>query len=86
MRRSVKLTPVTKKIAENMHVLRRKVDAPVPGNRRRQQIRWKESCKVNMESVGLKHAGFICGTKWNSRETFITITATPCDGKARVEE
>ena len=37
-------------------MLRRKLDAPVPGKRRRgrQKTRWKDSCKRDTESMGLK--------------------------------
>ena len=38
------------------HVLRRMLAAPAPEKRRRgrQKTRWKDSCKSDMESVGLK--------------------------------
>ena len=37
-------------------MLRRMVDAPVPGNRRRrrQKTRWKDSCERDMERAGQK--------------------------------
>ena len=66
LRGSVKVAPVTQKITEerlkwNGHVKRRDeakiiLDAPVPGKRRswRQNTRWKDSCKIYMESVRLK--------------------------------
>ena len=65
----LQVAPVTKKITEKRlklyghvkrrdewHVLRRMVDAPVPGKRRRgrQETRWKDSRKRDMESVELK--------------------------------
>ena len=67
-----KVAPVTKKITEKRlkwygyvkrrdegHVLRRMLDAPVPGKRRRgrQKTRWKDSFKRDIESVGLKARG-----------------------------
>ena len=66
------MAPVTKKITEKRlkwyghvkgrdegHVLRRMLDAPVPGKRRRgrQKTRWKDLCKRDMESVRLKGRG-----------------------------
>ena len=64
-RGSVKLAPVTKKVtekrlkryghvktSEEVYVLRRMLDATVPGKRRRgrQKTRWNYSCKRYMES------------------------------------
>ena len=39
---------------DEVHVLRRMLDAPVPGKRRRgrQKTRWKDMCKRIMESGG----------------------------------
>ena len=69
VRGSVKVAPVTTKVTEKRlewyrhvkrmdvgHMLRRMLDAPVPGKRRRgrQRARWKDSCKRDRESVGLK--------------------------------
>ena len=65
MRGSVKVAPVSKitekrlkwyghvKRRDEGHTLRRMLDAPVPGKRRRrkQKSRWKDSCKRYMESV-----------------------------------
>ena len=47
------------------HVLRRLLDAPVPGHRRRgrQKTRWKDSGKINMESVGLREEDVLDRTK-----------------------
>ena len=67
MRGSVKVAQVTKKITEKRlkwyghvkrrdeDVLRRMVDAPVPGKRRRgrQKTRWKDLYNRDVESVGL---------------------------------
>ena len=65
---SVNVLPVAKKISEKRfkwyghvkrreeeHMLRRMVDASVPGKRLRgrQQTRWKESCDRDMENVGI---------------------------------
>ena len=76
VRGSVKVTPVTKKVTEKRlkwyghvkrrdegHVIRRMLDARVTGKRRRgrQKTRWKDSCKRDVESVGLKMKD---GTKW----------------------
>ena len=46
-------------------VLGRMLDAPVPGKRQRgkQKIRWKDSCKRDMESVGLKEEDVLDRTK-----------------------
>ena len=55
MRGSVKVAPVTKKRRDEGHVLRRMLDAPEPGKRRRERLktRGKDSvCKRDMESVG----------------------------------
>ena len=67
VRGSMKVAPVIKKITETRlkwyghftrrdegNVLRRMVDAPGPGKRRRgrQKTRWKDSCKRDKESVG----------------------------------
>ena len=78
VRGSVKVASLTKKIAERRlkryehvkrreegHVLRRMLDAPVPGKRRRgrQTTRWKDSCKRDRESVGLKEEDVLDRTK-----------------------
>ena len=44
------------KCSEEGHVLRRMVDVPVPGKRRRgrRETRYKDSCQRDVESVGLK--------------------------------
>ena len=49
------------------HVLRM-LDAPVPGKRRRgrQTTRWKDSCKGDRESVGLKEEDVLDRTKWKN--------------------
>ena len=76
----VKIAPVTKTITEKRlkryrhvqrrdkgHVLRRMLDAPVPGKRRRgrQKTRWKDSCKRDRESVWLKKEEDVLNrTKW----------------------
>ena len=41
---------------DEWRILRRMLDTPVPGKRRRgrQKLRWKDSCKRGMESVRLK--------------------------------
>ena len=46
-------------------MLRRVLDAPVPGKRRRggQQTRRKDSCRRDMESVGLKEEDVLDRTK-----------------------
>ena len=51
---------------EEGHVLRRMLDAPVPGKRRkgRQQTRGKDSCKRYVESVALKVEAVLDNTKW----------------------
>ena len=43
-------------------------DAPVPGKRRRgrQKTRWKDSCKRDMESMGLKEEDVLDRTKWKN--------------------
>ena len=50
------------------HVLRRMLDTPVPGKRRRgrQKTRWKDSCKRDMGSVGLKAEDVLDRTKWKN--------------------
>ena len=42
------------------------LDAPVQGKRRRgrQTTRWKDSCKRDMESVGLKEEDVLDRIKW----------------------
>ena len=42
------------------------VDTPVPGNRQRgrQKTRWKDSCKRDLESLGLKREDVLDRTKW----------------------
>ena len=72
VRGSVKVAPVTKNITEKRlkwyghdkrreerHVLRRMLDAPVSGKKRRgrQKTRWKDSCKGDMEKFGVKGGG-----------------------------
>ena len=54
------------------------LDAPVPGKRRRgrQKIRCKDSCKTDMESVGLKRDDVLDKVE----EVFKTIPPTPDDG------
>ena len=49
-------------------MIRRMLDAPVIGKRRRgwQQTRWKDSCKRDMESVGLKDKDALDRTKWKN--------------------
>ena len=79
VRGSVKVAPVTKKITEKRlkwyghvkrrdegHVLRRTLDAPVPGKRwrGRQKIRWKDSCNKDLESVWLRVNDILDRTKW----------------------
>ena len=51
---------------EEGHVLSRMLDAPVAGKRwrGRQTTRWKDSCKRDMESVGLKDEDVLDRTKW----------------------
>ena len=63
------------------------LDAPVPGKKRRgrQKTRWKDSCKRDMESAGLKEED-VPGTGQSGRIIFNTIPATPDDGKARGED
>ena len=50
------------------HVLRKMLDAPVQGKRRRrrQTTRWKDSCKRDMESAGLKEDDVLDRTKWRN--------------------
>ena len=64
------------------HVLKRMVDAPVLGKGRggRQKIRWKDSCKRDMESLGSEVEDVLDRTKWKG-DIFITIPANPDDGK-----
>ena len=49
-------------------MLRRMLDATVPGERRRgrQKTRWKDSCKRYMESVWLKEEDVLDRTKWKN--------------------
>ena len=53
---------------EEGHVLRRMLDAPVQGKRQRgrQKTRWKDSCKRDMESVGLKDKDALDRTMWKN--------------------
>ena len=53
---------------EEGHVLRRMLDIPVPGKRRRgrHEARWKHSCKRNMESIGSKEEDVLDRTKWKN--------------------
>ena len=65
------VAPVTKKITDKRlkgHVLRRMLDAPVPGKIRKgcQKTRWKDSCKRDKESVGLKEEDAVNRTKWKN--------------------
>ena len=46
--------------------------------RGRQKTRWKDSCKRDMESVGLKDEDVLDLTKWDN---VVTIPATPEMGK-----
>ena len=50
------------------HALRRMLDAPVPGKRRRgrQKTSWKDSCKRDVESVRLKEEYVLDRTKWKN--------------------
>ena len=50
------------------HMLRRMLDAPVPGKRARgrHNTRWKDSCKRDMESVGLKEDDELDRAKWKN--------------------
>ena len=52
------------------HILRRMLDAlgSVPGKRWRgkQKTRWKDSCKRDMESTGLKEEDALDRTKWKN--------------------
>ena len=47
-------------------VLKRMANAPVRGKRRRHETRWKDSCKRDMESVGLKEEDALDRTKWKN--------------------
>ena len=51
---------------EKANVVRTRQDAQVPRKRQRgrQKTRWKESCKSDMESVGLKVEDVLDRTKW----------------------
>ena len=53
---------------DERHVLRRMLDAPVPGKRLRgrQATRRKDSCKRYMGSVGLKEEDAMARTKWKN--------------------
>ena len=53
---------------EEGHVLRRMLDAPVPGKRRRgrQTAGWKDSCRRDTESVGLMEEDVLERTKWKN--------------------
>ena len=77
----MKVAPMTKKSTEKRlkwygHVkrsgeglvLRRMLDAPVPGKklRGRHETRWKDSCKRDMERVGLKEEDVLDRTKWKN--------------------
>ena len=50
-------------------VIRRMIDAPLPGKRRRgrHKTRWKDSCKIDMESGGLKVEDGLDRTKWKRK-------------------
>ena len=80
-RRINKVAPVTKKMREKRlkwyghvrsreeeHVLRRMLDTPVPGKRRRGRpnTRWKDSCKRDMENVGLKEEDVLDRIMWKN--------------------
>ena len=58
----------------------------ISGKRRRgrQKTRWKDLCKRDMESVGLREEDILDRT--SGRMIFNTIPATPDDGKAQGEE
>ena len=74
------MTQVTKRITEknylkwyghlkrmdDVHMLRRMVDAPVPGKRPRgrQKTRWKDLCKRGMDTVGLKWKDILDRITW----------------------
>ena len=62
-------------------VLRRMLDARVPGKRRRgrQKTMWKDLCKRHTESVGLKEEDVL---GQSGRIIFIISQATPDDGKS----
>ena len=45
-------------------MITRMLDVPAQGKRRRERNRWKDSCKSDMESVGLKEEGILYRTKW----------------------
>ena len=47
------------------------LDAPLPGKRWRgnRKPTWKDSCKRDMESVGLKEDDALDMTKWNDETT-----------------
>ena len=53
---------------DEANMLRRMLDAPVPGNRLngRQKTKWKYSCKRDMESVWLKEEDVLDRTKWKN--------------------
>ena len=82
----VNVTNITEKMCRHFkrmrdgHMLRRMLDAPVPGKRQRgrRKTRWKDSCKRYMESTGLKVGGVFDRTKRNG---FQTIPATPHNGE-----
>ena len=81
VRGSVKVAPLTMKITakrlkwyrhvkrrDEGHVLRRMLDVPVAGKRRRgrPKTRWKDSCKRDMVSVGLKEEDVLDRTMWKN--------------------
>ena len=56
------------KRTDERHVLRRVLDGPQPGKGRRgrHNTMWKDSCKRDMESVGLKVEDLLNRTKWKN--------------------
>ena len=66
-------------------MLRKMVDAPVPGKRPRgrQHTRWKYYCNRDKESAGLKVGDPLDNTQWKRK--YKTIPATPDDRKPREE-
>ena len=67
---------------EEGHMLRRTLDAPVVGKRRRgrQKTRWKDYCNRHMESVGLKEEDIL--DQDTREERCKTILAMSDDGKS----
>ena len=75
--------PVPGKRRDEGHVLSRIVDAPVPGKRRRgrQKTRWKDCCKRDIGSVGLKVEDILDRTKCK-KAILKTILAMPDEGES----